>query len=175
MICFLAKRSRKRRSVSIMGGGQAMRVTAYGFVAVPLALVCYLIAATPIAGEPTTSPSGLREAIVKVLFYTVIAILLLAPPALGSQNGWYNRFLASRPMVWIGEISYEIFLVHLIVMELAMVEVLRRPVYTGSTLQLFIVTMALTPLFASAHSCHRRRTQSWRAALSATCVKISSN
>ena len=123
---------------------QAMRVTAYGFVAVPLALVCYLIAATPIAGEPTTSPSGLREAIVKVLFYTVIAILLLAPPALGSQNGWYNRFLASRPMVWIGEISYEIFLVHLIVMELAMVEVLRRPVYTGSTLQLFIVTMALT-------------------------------
>ena len=52
--------------------------------------------------------------------------------------------LASRPMVWLGEISYEIFLVHLVVMELAKVEVLRSQVYTGSVLQLFVVTMVLT-------------------------------
>ncbi|HTM84823.1 MAG TPA: acyltransferase, partial [Mycobacterium sp.] len=34
---------------------QALKVRSYGFVAVPLAVVCYFIAATPIAGEPTTS------------------------------------------------------------------------------------------------------------------------
>jgi peptidoglycan/LPS O-acetylase OafA/YrhL len=52
--------------------------------------------------------------------------------------------LASRPMVWLGEISYEIFLVHLILMEIAMVEVLHWRVYTGSMLALFTVTMILT-------------------------------
>lgn len=121
----------------------AMRVRCYGFVVVPLAVVCYLIASTPIAGEPTTSPSGLAQAVVKVAFYAVIATLLVAPPAL-SDNGWYSRFLASRPMVWLGEISYEIFLVHLILMEIAMVEILHWPVYTGSMPVLFVVTLALS-------------------------------
>ncbi len=131
-------------------GGMALTVVAamgarcYGFVAVPLAVVCYFIASTPIAGEPTTSPAGLTEAIVKSVFYAVIAVLLIAPPALGDQRGWYNRFLASRPMVWLGEISYEIFLVHLVLMEIAMVEVLHTPVYTGSMSGLFAVTMVLT-------------------------------
>jgi peptidoglycan/LPS O-acetylase OafA/YrhL len=123
---------------------QTMGVRCYGFVAVPLALICYFIASTPIAGEPTTSPRGLFEAITKSVFYAVIAALVLAPPALGDQRGWYNRFLASRPMVWLGEISYEIFLVHLVLMEIAMVEVLHKPVYTGSMAGLFVVTMAMT-------------------------------
>lgn len=122
---------------------QVMGVPCYGFVVLPLAVVCYFIASTPVAGEPTTSPAGLAQAIVKSVFYAAIAALMLAPPALG-DNGWYTRMLASRPMVWLGEISYEIFLVHLVLMEIAMVEVLRRPVYTGSTLNLFLATLALT-------------------------------
>ena len=68
---------------------------------------------------------------------------MLAPAALG-DDGWYTRWLASRPMVWLGEISYEIFLVHLVLMEIAMVEVLHKPVYTGSALYLFVVTMMFT-------------------------------
>lgn len=122
---------------------QAMGVRCYGFVAIPLALICYLIASTPIAGEPTTSPAKLSEALVKAGFYAAIAALVVAPLALGNR-GWYARLLASRPMVWLGEISYEIFLVHLVLMEVVMVEVLRTPVYTGSMLTLFVVTMLVT-------------------------------
>jgi peptidoglycan/LPS O-acetylase OafA/YrhL len=122
---------------------QAMGVRCYGFVAIPLALICYVIAATPIAGEPTTSPAKLSEALVKAGFYAAIATLAVAPLALGNQ-GWYARLLASRPMVWLGEISYEIFLVHLVLMEVVMVEILRTPVYTGSMLNLFVVTMVVT-------------------------------
>ncbi len=129
----------------------AMGVRVYGFVALPLALVCYLIASTPIAGEPTTSPAGLAQAVVKIVFYAVIATLVVAPLALGGSDaagcapgGWYARLMSSRPMVWLGEISYEIFLVHLILMEIAMVEVLHWRVYTGSMLGLFAVTMLLT-------------------------------
>lgn len=121
----------------------AMGIRIYGFVAVPLAVICYLIASTPIAGEPTTSPTGVGEALVKTAFYAVIATLVVAPLALGNR-GWYARLLATRPMVWLGEISYEIFLVHLVVMEIAMVEVLGWPVYTGSAPVLFVVTLVLT-------------------------------
>jgi peptidoglycan/LPS O-acetylase OafA/YrhL len=47
-------------------------------------------------------------------------------------------------MVWLGEISYEIFLIHLVTMEIAMVEVVRYPVYTGSMSNLFVATLAIT-------------------------------
>ncbi|OBB76751.1 acyltransferase [Mycobacterium sp. 852014-52144_SCH5372336] len=122
---------------------QPLGVRAYGLACIPLAVACYFIASTPIAGEPTTSPAELREALVKVFFYTVIATLAVAPLALGDR-GVYARLLSSRPMVFLGEISYEIFLIHLILMELAMVEVLHYPIYTGSIVMLFLVTFVMT-------------------------------
>jgi len=120
-----------------------MRVRWYGLACLPLAAVSYFIASTPIAGEPTTSPAQMWEALAKAVFYAAIATLVVAPLALGDR-GWYARLLAARPMVWLGEISYEIFLIHLIVMEIAMVEVLRWPIYTGNTAVLFLVTLVIT-------------------------------
>jgi peptidoglycan/LPS O-acetylase OafA/YrhL len=120
-----------------------MGKTWYAVICVPLALVCFVISSTPIAGEPTTSPSKLWEALAKSAFYAVVATLMVAPLALGNR-GWYARLLASRPMVWLGEISYEIFLIHLIVMEIAMVEVLHWRVYTGNMATLFVVTLVMT-------------------------------
>ncbi len=122
---------------------QAMGVRMYGFVALPLAVISYVIVSTPIAGEPTTSPTGLWQALVKTGFYAAIATLLIAPLALGNR-GWYAGVLATRPMVWLGEISYEIFLVHLVIMEIVMVNVLHWPVYTGSAPVLFVVTLLMT-------------------------------
>ena len=63
--------------------------------------------------------------------------------ALGDR-GLYTRVMASRPMVFLGEISYEIFLIHLILMELVMVEIVRYPIYTGSVWMLFGWTLATT-------------------------------
>ena len=80
---------------------------------------------------------------VKAAFYAVIATLAVAPLAL-SDRSWYARFLASRPMVFLGEISYEIFLIHLLTMELVMVEVVRYPIYTGSIGIVFVVTLVVT-------------------------------
>lgn len=122
---------------------QARGARAYAFACLPLAVVSYFIVATPIAGEPTTSPAELREALAKTAFYAVIATLVVAPLALGDR-GWYSRFLATRPMVFLGEISYELFLIHLITMELVMVEIVRYPIYTGSMISLFVITLAVT-------------------------------
>lgn len=124
---------------------------AYALVCLPLAMICYLIAATPLAGAPTTSPALLSEAVVKTVFYMAIATLVVTPLALPPRTekpGWYYRAMASRPMVFLGEISYEIFLIHLILMELVMVEVLRFPIYTGSMWALFFATVVATVPFA---------------------------
>ncbi len=122
---------------------QQMAVRAYAMACVPLALVSYFIVSTPIAGAPTTSPAELREALFKATFYAMIATLMVAPLALGDQ-GLYAKFLASRPMVFLGEISYEIFLIHLLTMELVMVEILRFHIYTGSMGILFVATFVVT-------------------------------
>ena len=63
--------------------------------------------------------------------------------ALGDR-GWYARLLASRPMVFLGEISYEIFLIHLVTMEIVMVDILRIHVYTGSMPLVFVATFVVT-------------------------------
>jgi peptidoglycan/LPS O-acetylase OafA/YrhL len=122
---------------------QQMGVRCYAFMAIPLAIICYFIVSTPIAGAPTTSPATLGEALYKTCFYAVIAVLAVAPLALGDQ-GLYSRLLASRPMVWLGEISYEIFLIHLVTMEFTMDYVVRAHVYTGSMLYLYIATLVVT-------------------------------
>jgi peptidoglycan/LPS O-acetylase OafA/YrhL len=125
----------------------ALGVRGYASMCIPLALVCFLIASTPIAGAPTTTPSELREGLAKAVFYAVISTLVVAPLALpGTEGarGWYARLMASRPMVFLGEISYEIFLIHLVTMELVMVEILRFPIYTGSMFWLFAVTLGVT-------------------------------
>jgi peptidoglycan/LPS O-acetylase OafA/YrhL len=120
-----------------------MGVRCYAFAVLPVAVVSYFIASTPIAGEPTTSPYALAPAIWKAVFYAVIATLAVAPLALG-DTGWYARLLASRPMVFLGEISYEIFLIHLVTMELVMVEILHFHIYTGSMPVLFVATFVVT-------------------------------
>ncbi|KUI04396.1 acyltransferase [Mycobacterium sp. IS-3022] len=122
---------------------QPLGVRAYALACVPLAVACYFIVSTPIAGEPTTSPNELREGLAKAFFYAVIATLAVAPLALGDR-GVYARLLSSRPMVFLGEISYEIFLIHLITMEVVMVEILHYPIYTGSIVMLFLVTFVVT-------------------------------
>jgi peptidoglycan/LPS O-acetylase OafA/YrhL len=122
---------------------QAMGVRWYAAACLPLAVVCYFIVSTPIAGAPTTSPAKLWEALAKAVFYVVIATVVVGPLALGN-HGWYSRVLATRPMVFLGEISYEIFLIHLIVMEIVMGEVVRYRIYTGSMAVLFAATLAVT-------------------------------
>jgi peptidoglycan/LPS O-acetylase OafA/YrhL len=150
----------------VLAALQPLGVRAYAMACVPVAVVSYFIVSTPIAGEPTTSPAELREALFKTAFYAVIATLVVAPLALGGStgaggepHGAYSRLMASRPMVFLGEISYEIFLIHLVVMELVMVEILRYPIYTGSVWLLFVGTLALTiPLAWLLHRFTRVRT-----------------
>ena len=136
---------------------RVMGVRCRAFAAIPLAALSYLVVSTPIAGYANESVLDMGQNLAKTVGYAVIATLVVAPLALGDR-GTYARLLGSRPMVWLGEISYEIFLLHVIVMEIAMVSVLRWPVYTGSMWGLFAVTLAMTvPLAWVLHRLTRPR------------------
>jgi peptidoglycan/LPS O-acetylase OafA/YrhL len=121
----------------------AMGVRCYALAVLPLAVACYLVVSTPIAGRTTAVTLTLSEDVSKTVLYAVIATLVVAPLALGDSGG-YARLMGSRVLVWLGEISYEIFLLHVVVMDLVMALVLRWPVYTGSAVVLFAVTLFAT-------------------------------
>lgn len=111
-------------------------------VAIPVAAALYLMVSTSLGGTPA-GPDPAWTPVVKSLLYAVIATLMVAPVALANRDS-YSRMLASRPMVWLGEISYEIFLMHVVVMALTMNLVLSWPLFTGSMPGLFAATLALT-------------------------------
>ena len=122
---------------------RAKSVRCNAFAAIPVALIGYLIVSTTIAGDASMSPLELWQPLAKAAFYALIATLAVAPLVLGGRGG-HPRLLSSRPMVWLGEISYEIFLLHVIVMEISMASLLRWPVFTGSMPVLVVVTLVMT-------------------------------
>ncbi|ORB64349.1 acyltransferase family protein [Mycolicibacterium tusciae] len=112
-------------------------------IAGAVAVFSYLIVSTPIAGDVTTGEAALWQTLVKVALYAAIACAAVAALVLGEGDG-YDRLLNSAPLVWLGEISYEVFLLHVIVMEIVMASVLDWPVFTGSWAVVFAVTVAMT-------------------------------
>ena len=121
---------------------EAMGKRCAAIVAIPVACALYLVVSTAVGGT-LTGPDPMWAPVAKSLLYGVIATLAVAPAALANRDS-YTRVLGSRPMVWLGEISYEIFLVHVVVMAVTMDVVLRWPLFTGSMPGLIAATLALT-------------------------------
>ncbi|ADG80648.1 Acyltransferase 3 OS=Tsukamurella paurometabola (strain ATCC 8368 / DSM / CCUG 35730 / CIP 100753/ JCM 10117 / KCTC 9821 / NBRC 16120 / NCIMB 702349 /NCTC 13040) OX=521096 GN=Tpau_4078 PE=4 SV=1 [Tsukamurella paurometabola] len=107
-----------------------------------VAVTAFVVSALPaIGGPPMMVPKSVVEAIVKSALYLVVATALIAPLGLApAATDRYHRFLGSRPMVWLGEISYEYFLVHLIVMDVLLLDVFGWPMFTGNVLVAFVTT-----------------------------------
>lgn len=123
------------------------------------AVAAFVVSGAAIAGEPTITPTTASATIVKHILYLVIAVGLVGPLTGADQGSWWARICASRPMVAIGEISYELFCVHLVVLEVAMA-VLGYRVFTGNVLIAFVVTTVVSvPL---AWALHRATAPLWR-------------
>ncbi len=112
-------------------------------VTLPLAFGAFLLVSTPVAGAVAMGPVRIWEPLIKTVLYAAVAALAVAAAGL-DDRGLADRVLASRPMVWLGEISYEIFLLHVLVMAVVLGEVLRWPLFTGSMAGLFAATLAVT-------------------------------
>lgn len=85
-----------------------------------------VIATTPIAGPLTFDPAQPGSLIIKHLLYGAIAAFLLLPGFLGVgaahgssvRPGWWAFILASPVVVYLGTISYGVFLWHLVLLRL---------------------------------------------------------
>lgn len=116
-----------------------------------VAILAFQISCTSLAGEPTITPNSMSATIIKSVLYLVIGFCLIAPLAIGPAGNWWDRAMSRPVVVWFGEISYEFFLVHVIVMELVM-DLLDYPIFTGSVVGVFIVTVVLsTPVAWALH------------------------
>lgn len=83
-----------------------------------LAAGFFLLATTPIAGPYTFGEGSASQALVRHYLYLGAAASFVLPGFLGT-DGWgaWRRLLASPLMVYLGTISYGIFLWHLFVLE----------------------------------------------------------
>ncbi|RPA12423.1 acyltransferase [Gordonia sp. OPL2] len=137
-------------------------------LSVGVAVVAFLASGTAIAGEPTITPTTASATIVKHLLYIVVAVGLIGPLTVrtrgtrddGDGRDWWSQVCGSRPMVWLGEISYEFFLVHVLVLEV-MMDVLGYGVFSGSMPVAFVAaTVVSVPV---AWVLHRFTRPLWRA------------
>ncbi|MEE3852182.1 acyltransferase [Gordonia sp. LSe1-13] len=112
-------------------------------LSVVVAVGAFVLSGTAIAGEPTITPTSASATIVKHLLYVIVAVCLIGPLAIrgSSDDDWWSRVCGSRPMVWLGEISYEFFLVHVIVLEVVM-DLMNWQVFSGSMTVAFVLTAA---------------------------------
>jgi len=110
-------------------------------------LACWLIAfaALAIATTPLAGPRDLRspdaaEFAVKLVLYTVVAVMLLIPLAFGPANRFSGAF-SSAPARWLGLVSYGLFLWHPLVIAF----VYRpggRQIFTGDFGSTFAIVLA---------------------------------
>jgi peptidoglycan/LPS O-acetylase OafA/YrhL len=75
------------------------------------------IATSPLAGKMGLYEPTPTQAVVKSSLYLLVALLLILPLVFGDQRaGWTRRALSSRPGRFLGEISYGLFLIHVVVL-----------------------------------------------------------
>lgn len=109
----------------------------------------FLVAATPVAGprgfEGSPSPG---QAVTKNLLYALIIGIVLLPATLGHQHGRFHRVMAAPALRRVGDISYGIFLWHLLVLT-TIWEITDRAVFTGGFWPVFIETLLATIAIAT--------------------------
>lgn len=117
-----------------------------------------IIAATPIAGPLTFDPAQPNSLVIKHLLYGAIATFLLLPGFLGvgdtppgplTDRSWWWRALSSPVAVYLGTISYGVFLWHLVLLRFVQ-NALDLPVFAGGFWIVWPLVVIASIAFASA-------------------------
>jgi peptidoglycan/LPS O-acetylase OafA/YrhL len=100
-----------------------------------------LLASTPLAGPRAfEGVATVPEGIAKNLLYAAIVVLVLLPATLGAQRGRFHAVMSAAPLRHLGDISYGIFLWHLVVLA-TIFAVTDRPVFSGGFWPVFVQTL----------------------------------
>lgn len=107
------------------------------------------VAATPIAGPADLTPPTLAAALTKNLLYAAIAGLVILPGVFADARGRFVRFFSHVALRHVGHLSYGIFCVHLMLLEL-IADWRDMPLFEGRGLELFLLTLAASLLVSEA-------------------------
>ena len=99
-----------------------------------------VIAATPLAGPPDLTPTTLGAALTKNVLYAGIAGFVILPGIFAPADGRFVRVLSSRVPRHVGHLSYGIFCVHLLLLEL-IADWRDIPLFEGRGIELFVLTL----------------------------------
>jgi peptidoglycan/LPS O-acetylase OafA/YrhL len=100
-----------------------------------------VIAATPLAGPADLTPTTLGAALTKNVLYAGIAGFVILPGIFAPAESTFVRLLASPVLRHVGHLSYGIFCVHLILLEL-IADWRDMPLFEGRGVELFVLTLA---------------------------------
>jgi peptidoglycan/LPS O-acetylase OafA/YrhL len=104
------------------------------------AAAVFAVACTPVAGPALLVPATLGEVLTKNLLYAVASGLVLMPAVYADPASAFGRVMTTPPLRHVGHISYGIFCVHLLLLEL-IADWSDFPVFRGNGLVLFALTL----------------------------------
>lgn len=115
-----------------------------------LATAVFAIACSPIAGPRLLFVPGTWEAVLKTVLYGVAGTFFVLPLVFGPERaGAVRRFLSGPVPTWLGDISYGIFCLHMIVLNLVL-RITGIAIFTGHFLEVLVLTLAPTLVLATA-------------------------
>ncbi|MBZ5736880.1 acyltransferase family protein [Nocardioides mangrovi] len=115
-----------------------------------LATAVFAIACSPLAGPRTLLTPGGWEAGPKVVLYAIAGALYVLPLVFGPvREGWVRTQLSGPVLFWLGEISYGVFAIHMLVLN-AVFSVLDIGIFTGRFLTVAGTTLGVTIVIATA-------------------------
>ena len=106
-------------------------------------LALFAISATPVAGPSSLTAPALGEAMTKNLLYAVTAGLLILPAVFADPGGRFIRVMSTPLLRHLGHISYGLFCVHLVILELV-ARWRGIELFEGRTVELFALTLVLS-------------------------------
>jgi peptidoglycan/LPS O-acetylase OafA/YrhL len=110
----------------------------------------FAVACTPAAGPRLLLVPDGWEAGTKVVLYGVAGAFYLLPLVFGPERqGWVREQLSGPVPTWLGDISYGIFAIHMIVLNLVF-RALDLEVFTGRFLTVSVLTLTISVVLASA-------------------------
>lgn len=116
-----------------------------------LATAAFVAAATPLAGPPIFAPPTEAQSITRTFLYGAVSALVVVPAVFAPRGGAFSALMSHRALRHLGDISFGVFCVHVLVLHLLGAHTPWEP-FTGSGhfWPVFLATTAISVVLAEA-------------------------